>query len=132
MSLQGSYEARSTTRRQHPRRGLFLVKMLLPHFASLLLFFHAVSSRPSGAKGPTHSARRKPSLPHVQRPAEVMPVVSRNGTQLPPYDYSYVFQQLIDHNNPSLGTFRQRYWHTYEFYESGAFCMHFGHQNAGS
>ncbi|OJT07638.1 hypothetical protein TRAPUB_1498 [Trametes pubescens] len=92
--------------------------MLLLHFVPLLLFFHAVSSRPSRAKGPAHS-RRKPSLPHVQRPTEVLPVVSRNGTQLPPYDYSYVFQQLIDHNNPSLGTFRQRYWHTYEFYESG-------------
>lgn len=52
-----------------------------------------------------------------------MPVVSRNGTQLPPYDYSYVFQQLIDHNNPSLGTFRQRYWHTYEFYEPGESYM---------
>lgn len=130
MNLQGSYEARSTIRRRHPLRRLPIGKMLLLHFAPLLLFFQAVASRPSGAKGPTHSARRKPSLPHVQRPAEVMPVVSRNGTQLPPYDYSYVFQQLIDHNNPSLGTFRQRYWHTYEFYESGAFCMRFGYRSA--
>ena len=24
-----------------------------------------------------------------------------------------------DHNNPELGTFQQRYWHTYEFYEEG-------------
>ncbi|KAI0365894.1 peptidase S28 [Pilatotrama ljubarskyi] len=63
--------------------------------------------------------RRRPYIPHVERPAEEFPVTSRNGTQLPPYDYSYVFQQLIDHNNPSLGTFKQRYWHTYEFYEPG-------------
>jgi hypothetical protein len=48
------------------------------------------------------------------------PVTSRNGTVLPPYSTTYYFDQLIDHNNPSLGTFKQRYWHTYEFYEPGA------------
>ena len=47
------------------------------------------------------------------------PVTSRNGTVLPPYDTTYYFDQLIDHNNPSLGTFKQRYWHTYEWYERG-------------
>ncbi|KAH9925851.1 peptidase S28 [Epithele typhae] len=47
------------------------------------------------------------------------PVVSRNGTQLPAYTKTYYFKQLIDHTNPSLGTFSQRYWHTYEFYEPG-------------
>ena len=46
-------------------------------------------------------------------------VTSRNGTALPPYDTTYYFDQLIDHTNPSLGTFKQRYWHTYEFYEEG-------------
>ncbi|THH02814.1 hypothetical protein EW145_g6691 [Phellinidium pouzarii] len=46
-------------------------------------------------------------------------VTSRNGTELPPYNTTYLFDQLIDHNNPSLGTFQQRYWHTYEFYEPG-------------
>ncbi|KAJ7068700.1 serine carboxypeptidase S28-domain-containing protein [Mycena amicta] len=46
-------------------------------------------------------------------------VVSRNGTVLPPYNQTFEFQQLIDHNNPSLGTFTQRYWHTWEFYEEG-------------
>ena len=47
------------------------------------------------------------------------PVTSRNGTQLPPYNTTYYFDQLIDHTNPSLGTFKQRFWHTYEFYEPG-------------
>ncbi len=131
MNLHGPYEDISIIRRCCLRRELSIVEMLLLLFVPLLLFFHAVSSRPSRAKGPAHS-RRKPSLPHVQRPTEVLPVVSRNGTQLPPYDYSYVFQQLIDHNNPSLGTFRQRYWHTYEFYESGAFCMRFWYRSAGT
>ncbi|KIK54084.1 hypothetical protein GYMLUDRAFT_232374 [Collybiopsis luxurians FD-317 M1] len=46
-------------------------------------------------------------------------VVSRNGTQLPPYNTTYYFDQLIDHTNPSLGTFKQRFWHTYEWYETG-------------
>jgi hypothetical protein len=77
---------------------------------------------------------RKPTIPIV--PVEhTAPVTSRNGTVLPPYNTTYTFQQLIDHNNvfffpaprraiahmqqPSLGTFTQRYWHTYEFYEEG-------------
>ncbi|KAJ7693929.1 serine carboxypeptidase S28-domain-containing protein [Mycena rosella] len=60
----------------------------------------------------------KPTIPII--PVEQTgPVTSRNGTILPPYNTTYFFQQLIDHNNPSLGTFTQRYWHTYEMYESG-------------
>ncbi|KAL1681595.1 serine carboxypeptidase S28-domain-containing protein [Schizophyllum commune] len=62
-------------------------------------------------------------MPHPQVPKVPMenvgPVVSRNGTELPPYDTVYYFDQLIDHDNPELGTFQQRYWHTYEFYEEG-------------
>jgi hypothetical protein len=53
--------------------------------------------------------------------AESTPVTSRNGTRLPPFNTTYYFDQLKDHNNPSLGTFRQRYWHTYQFYESGKY-----------
>ncbi len=62
-------------------------------------------------------------------PMPVMPVIGIEGTtsyavtsladELPPYDTVYYFDQLIDHNDPSLGTFQQRYWHTYEFYEPG-------------
>jgi hypothetical protein len=47
------------------------------------------------------------------------PVTSRNGTTLPPYNTTYFFNQLIDHNNPSAGTFQQRYWTTMEWYETG-------------
>ncbi|KAH9920151.1 peptidase S28 [Fomitopsis serialis] len=46
-------------------------------------------------------------------------IVDRNGTELPPLNTTYYFDQLIDHTNPSLGTFKQRYWHTWEFYETG-------------
>ncbi|KAJ7124302.1 serine carboxypeptidase S28-domain-containing protein, partial [Mycena epipterygia] len=42
-----------------------------------------------------------------------------NGTALPPLNTTYYFQQLVDHTNPSLGTFTQRYWHTYEMYKPG-------------
>ncbi|RXW25473.1 hypothetical protein EST38_g449 [Candolleomyces aberdarensis] len=31
----------------------------------------------------------------------------------------YYFDQLIDHKNPSLGTFKQRYFHTWEYYKPG-------------
>ncbi len=60
----------------------------------------------------------------------VMPVIGIEGTtsyavtsladELPPYDTVYYFDQLIDHNDPSLGTFQQRYWH---FYEPGKWCI---------
>ncbi|KAI0072974.1 peptidase S28 [Panus rudis PR-1116 ss-1] len=59
----------------------------------------------------------RPSVPSVEAPD--MPVTSRNGTQLPAYNTTYYFEQLIDHNNPKLGTFKQRFWHTWEFYEDG-------------
>ncbi|KAH9943173.1 peptidase S28 [Epithele typhae] len=61
----------------------------------------------------------RPSVPIVEIETAAAPVTSRNGTTLPPYSTTYYFDQLIDHNNPSLGTFQQRYWHTYEFYETG-------------
>ncbi|PAV21369.1 peptidase S28 [Pyrrhoderma noxium] len=46
-------------------------------------------------------------------------VTSSNGTELPPLNTTYYFEQLIDHNNPSLGTFKQRFWHTAQYYETG-------------
>ncbi|KIM46744.1 hypothetical protein M413DRAFT_440323 [Hebeloma cylindrosporum] len=46
-------------------------------------------------------------------------VISTDGEVLPPYNTIYFFDQLIDHSNPSLGTFKQRYWHTWEFYQPG-------------
>lgn len=58
-------------------------------------------------------------IPVVSINGPDIPVTSRNGTILPPYNTTYLFDQLIDHNNPSLGTFKQRFWHTYEFYEPG-------------
>ncbi|KAK1218112.1 hypothetical protein PQX77_019211 [Marasmius sp. AFHP31] len=46
-----------------------------------------------------------------------------SGEEIPPYG-GYLTQFIptsdqIDHNNASRGTFKQRYWHTAEFYEPG-------------
>lgn len=51
---------------------------------------------------------------------------------LPPYDTTYYFDQLIDHNDPSKGTFQQRYWHTAEYYQEGGpiIFMNAGEVNA--
>ncbi|KAG5648816.1 hypothetical protein DXG03_000165 [Asterophora parasitica] len=68
---------------------------------------------------PHANVMRPPGIPTVQLIAPETPVISRNGTELPPYNTTYYFDQLIDHNNPSLGTFKQRFWHTYEYYEKG-------------
>lgn len=68
---------------------------------------------------PHANAMRVPTIPLVNLITPDAPVTSRNGTELPPYNTTYLFDQLIDHNNPSLGTFKQRYWHTYENYEAG-------------
>lgn len=62
------------------------------------------------------------------RPSAVVPIVElkntdtrvdKNGATLPPLNTTYEFDQLIDHNHPELGTFKQRFWTTWEFYESG-------------
>ena len=92
---------------------LRITRLALPLFVAFQL---ASALLPDGRLNANQM--RKPSLPKVEPPADG-PVVSRNGTQLPPYDTVYYFDQLIDHGNPGLGTFKQRYWHTYEFYEPG-------------
>ncbi|KZT56257.1 hypothetical protein CALCODRAFT_524343 [Calocera cornea HHB12733] len=46
-------------------------------------------------------------------------VFSQNGTKLPDLDTIYTFDQLIDHDDPSLGTFKQRYYFTYQDYLPG-------------
>ena len=50
-------------------------------------------------------------------------VMSRNGTKIPSLNSTYYFDQLIDHTNPGLGIFKQRYWHTWEWYEPGMVCF---------
>ncbi|KAI0065743.1 hypothetical protein BV25DRAFT_1978526 [Artomyces pyxidatus] len=60
-----------------------------------------------------------PTLPRLSR-ALSEPLVHRpTGDPLPSIDTLYTFDQLIDHTNPSLGTFKQRYWMDWEFYKPG-------------
>ncbi|KAG9221311.1 hypothetical protein CCMSSC00406_0009422 [Pleurotus cornucopiae] len=66
---------------------------------------------------PHANFRPPPAIPRAPIPSA--PVVSRNGDELPPYNTTYIFDQLIDHKNPELGTFKQRFWHTWEFYKPG-------------
>ncbi|EGN95063.1 hypothetical protein SERLA73DRAFT_187354 [Serpula lacrymans var. lacrymans S7.3] len=90
--------------------------MASPRLFKFLLAPLALSSMALAAI-PNAMLRGRPSLPNVPAPAG--PFMDRNGTTLPPIDTVYYFDQLIDHNNPGLGTFQQRYWTTWEFYEAG-------------
>ncbi|KAI0058076.1 peptidase S28 [Artomyces pyxidatus] len=62
--------------------------------------------RPSPPRVPHSSKLSAPRVHHLT--GEVV-----NLTTL------YTFDQLIDHTNPSLGTFKQRYWMDWEFYKPG-------------
>jgi hypothetical protein len=66
---------------------------------------------------PNAMLRGMHSLPKVLVPEHS--ITSPNGTALPPLTTVYYFDQLIDHDNPGLGTFKQRYWMNWEFYEPG-------------
>jgi hypothetical protein len=88
----------------------FLAAASLVIYLSPALVVDAAKSRPHLNFAPA------PAVPKVQTPDNA-PV--KNGIQLPPYNTWYYFDQLIDHNNPSLGTFQQRYYFTYEYYEPG-------------
>ncbi|KAG2749898.1 hypothetical protein P692DRAFT_201788590 [Suillus brevipes Sb2] len=66
---------------------------------------------------PNAMLRGMPSLPKVSVPERS--ITSPNGTALPNITTVYHFDQLIDHDNPGLGTFKQRYWMNWEYYEPG-------------
>ena len=61
-----------------------------------------------------------PHIPYVDDPDESQSLIHQSSSQkLASHNTIYYFDQLIDHNDPSKGTFKQRYWHSYEFYETG-------------
>ncbi|KAH7908620.1 peptidase S28 [Hygrophoropsis aurantiaca] len=66
---------------------------------------------------PSSMLRGRPTLPKISVPQRQL--MSADGTALPNITTVYYFDQLIDHTNPSLGTFQQRYWMDWEFYEAG-------------
>ena len=74
--------------------------------------------------GQAAARRNHPPLPIVPKIGELGegatgPVTDVNGQVIPPYNTTYYFDQLIDHNDPSKGTFKVRYWTTWEFYKPG-------------
>ncbi|KAG2039995.1 serine carboxypeptidase S28-domain-containing protein [Suillus americanus] len=81
---------------------------------SLLLAGVARAAIPNGM------LRGMQSLPKIPVPQH--PITSPDVTTLPDVPgitNIYYFDQLIDHNNPGLGTFQQRYWMNWEFYKPG-------------
>ncbi|KAI0065742.1 peptidase S28 [Artomyces pyxidatus] len=60
-----------------------------------------------------------PTIPRLSRALSEPLVHVATGESLPSIDTVYTFDQLIDHTNPSLGTFKQRYWMNWEFYKPG-------------
>ena len=104
------------------RLELQLTMPLLQRLCGLLVLLSclAVGSARRVRDRRSHANIMRPATaPLVGAPQSSFPVTSRNGTILPPYNTTFFFDQLIDHNNPSLGTFKQRFWHTWEFYEKG-------------
>ena len=91
---------------------------------SLLVLLPLLASACAQLKAPNANLPRPPAVPPVTGPdGPVYHTVS--GAALPPLNTTYYFDQLIDHTNPKLGTFKQRYWHTWEWYEQGEFLLSF-------
>ena len=77
-----------------------------------------------------HEWNPMPHIPYVDEPDESKSVFHQSTKQLlSSYKTVYYFDQLIDHYHPEKGTFKQRYWHSYEFYEPGAFIEVLRHCN---
>lgn len=99
--------------------------MLLPTWTLFTAFLPLALARlPDGrAHG---NVPPRPTVPKIT--ANDAPMTDVTGAALPPLNTTYYFDQLIDHTNPKLGTFKQRFWHTWEWYEEGArfysVCMH--------
>ncbi|KAG6832185.1 hypothetical protein H0H92_004917 [Tricholoma furcatifolium] len=99
---------------------MFIRMAKLSFLSFFLLFLPLLACTARLPDGRPHAnVLHPPGIPLVPLENFGALVISRNGTELPPYNKTYWFDQLIDHTNPSLGTFKQRYWHTYEFYEPG-------------
>lgn len=71
----------------------------------------------------TRSFGPRPPLPpplDADKVQIAMDPLDTNGSALPPLTTTYYFNQLIDHKDPSKGTFQQRYWMAWNFYKDGA------------
>ncbi|KDQ19648.1 hypothetical protein BOTBODRAFT_444845 [Botryobasidium botryosum FD-172 SS1] len=91
---------------------------MLPWLVSLVGF--SILSAATAAVNAAGLSHLK-AAPHHLRTRSSVPADPpvKDGVEFPSYETVYTFDQLIDHTNPSLGTFKQRYYFTYEYYEQG-------------
>ena len=89
--------------------------VLLRLLAPLLLAVYVCAS----SSTPSPSGRGIPKV-HVES-YEV--THKTTGEALPPLDTVYLFDQLIDHDDPALGTFQQRYWVSSQYYQPGTLWL---------
>jgi len=76
----------------------------------LSLSNHAMAGLPNG----------RLSHPLLSFPPRIYPTVRDvNANQIRSSDEVHYFDQLIDHSDPSRGTFKQRYWTNSEYYKTG-------------
>jgi Serine carboxypeptidase S28 len=61
----------------------------------------------------------QPKLPIISILEHDTYVQGATGATLPSINTTYYFNQLIDHEDPSKGTFQQRFWISQEFYKNG-------------
>lgn len=84
---------------------------------ALALIVAALLAAYAYAAIPGAMLRAIPALPPISAPEGLR--TTPNGTAVPSLDTVYIFHQLIDHTNPGLGTFQQRYWMDWEYYKPG-------------
>ncbi|KAJ7650700.1 peptidase S28 [Roridomyces roridus] len=58
-------------------------------------------------------------LAHLKQPPITFSNVQKNGLTAAASPQAYYFDQLLDHSNPSLGTFQQRYYFFDGYYKEG-------------
>ncbi|KAI9444475.1 peptidase S28 [Lactarius indigo] len=103
---------------------------VLPLLASVSL---AYALLPNGYGNPGLPLR--PLVPIISAPNSLAYHAFRlphSDEEHPPLNTTYYFNQYIDHNDPTMGTFKQRYWVSWEFYEPGGPMIFFtpGEANA--
>ncbi|KAH7925534.1 peptidase S28 [Leucogyrophana mollusca] len=90
---------------------------MAPSWLSKFLLATLLSTSIAEAAISTSPWRGLPRLPRVD--VAERSLARPDGTELPSLATVYQFDQLIDHTNPKLGTFKQRFWMNWEFYEKG-------------
>ncbi|KAH9936834.1 peptidase S28 [Epithele typhae] len=87
---------------------------------SLLSSAAALRSGPPSTHGLLRPGKGRHGIQTLDNPSDNATVFHVHSLQqISTYNDAFYFDQLIDHNNPSKGTFKQRYYHNYEYYDPG-------------